>query len=77
MGVTDMPTTIGAIAGKPKARKNWIKGAIKHPGALHKQLGVPRGQKIPAGKLAKAAKAGGTLGKRARLAETLKGFKKK
>ncbi|HEV2170160.1 MAG TPA: hypothetical protein VGR40_04390 [Candidatus Binatus sp.] len=66
-----MPT-IGSIAGKPKAKKNWIAGAIKHPGALHKQLGVPQGQKIPAKKLAKAAKAGGTLGRRAKLAETLK-----
>jgi hypothetical protein len=54
------------------AKKNWIAGAIKHPGALHKQLGVPQGKKIPAGKLAKAAKAEGTLGRRARLAETLK-----
>jgi hypothetical protein len=57
------------------ARK-WIAGAIKHPGALHRQLGVAQGKKIPAGKLAKAAKAGGTLGRRARLAETLKGFHK-
>lgn len=55
--------------------KNWIKGAIKHPGALHKEMGVPEGKKIPAGRLAKAAKAGGKLGQRARLAETLKGFK--
>ena len=54
--------------------KKWIAGAIKHPGALHAQLGVPQGKKIPAKKLAKAAKAGGTLGRRARLAETLKGF---
>lgn len=54
--------------------EKWIQGAIKHPGALHKQLGVPQGQKIPAKKLAKAAKAGGKLGARARLAETLKGF---
>ena len=52
--------------------KNWIKGAIKHPGALHKEMGVPQGKKIPAARLAKAAKAGGKLGKRARLAETLK-----
>lgn len=51
--------------------KNWIAGAIKHPGALHKQMGVPQGQKIPQAKLAKAANAGGTLGRRARLAETL------
>ncbi len=55
---------------------NWIKGAIKHPGALHKELGVPQGKKIPSGKLEKAEHAGGKLGKRARLAETLKGFKK-
>jgi hypothetical protein len=52
--------------------KKWIQGAIKHPGALHRELGVPQGQKIPAGKIAKAAKAGGVLGKRARLAMTLK-----
>jgi hypothetical protein len=57
------------------ATKNWIAGAIKKPGALHKELGVPKGQKIPAKKLAKAAKAPGKLGQRARLAETLKGFK--
>jgi hypothetical protein len=54
--------------------KQWIQKAIKKPGALHKQLGVPEGQKIPAGKLAKAASAGGKLGKRARLAQTLKKF---
>jgi hypothetical protein len=53
---------------------NWIAGAIKHKGALHKELGVPQGQKIPAGKIAKAAKSGGTLGRRARLAQTLKSF---
>jgi hypothetical protein len=51
--------------------KNFIAGAIKHPGALHKQLGVPAGKKIPKAKLAKAAKAGGKLGQRARFAETL------
>jgi hypothetical protein len=54
------------------SKKQWIAGAIKHKGALHKQLGVPEGKKIPAGKLNKAAKAGGKLGQRARLAETLK-----
>jgi hypothetical protein len=56
------------MAGK----KKWIAGAIKKPGALHEQLGVPQGQKIPSGKIAKAAKSGGKLGKRARLAQTLK-----
>ena len=58
------------------ATKNWIKDAIKKPGALHKEMGVPAGKKIPASKLAAAAKKPGKLGKRARLAETLKGLKK-
>lgn len=53
----------------------WIADAIKKPGSLRKSLGVKEGQTIPAGKLAKAAKAPGKLGKRARLAQTLKGFK--
>jgi len=53
----------------------WIQSAIKHPGALHKELGVKKGEKIPAKKLAAAANKGGKLGKRARLAETLKNFK--
>lgn len=57
------------------AKGGWIKGAIKHPGALHEQLGVPQGEKIPAKKLAKAASAPGKLGQRARLAQTLKGMK--
>ncbi len=52
--------------------KNFIAGAIKHPGALHRQLGVPQGKRIPARLLAEAAKSGGKLGQRARLAETLK-----
>lgn len=53
---------------------NFIQKAIKHPGALHKELGVPQGEKIPAGKLEAAAKKGGKLGQRARFAETLKGL---
>jgi hypothetical protein len=56
--------------------KQWISGAIRHPGALHKQLHVPAGEKIPAKKLSAAAEKGGTLGARARLAQTLKGFAK-
>jgi len=59
------------------ATKNWIAGAIKHPGALRKELGVKEGKTIPAKKLAAAAKKPGKLGQRARLAETLKGMKKK
>jgi hypothetical protein len=58
------------------ATKNWIQKAIKKPGALHKDLGVPAGKKIPPAKLAAATKKPGKVGKRARLAETLKGFKR-
>jgi hypothetical protein len=56
--------------------KKWIQKAIKKPGALRKSLGVKKGKKIPAKKLAKAAKKGGKLGQRARLAMTLKKMKK-
>ncbi|NBX04327.1 MAG: hypothetical protein EBR02_09790, partial [Alphaproteobacteria bacterium] len=59
-----------ADGGKVK----WIQKAIKKPGALHKQLGVPEGEKIPAKKLAAAAEKGGKLGQRARLAQTLRGM---
>jgi hypothetical protein len=52
--------------------EKWIQKAIKKPGALRSALGVKEGQKIPAGKLAKAAKAPGKMGQRARLAQTLK-----
>jgi hypothetical protein len=57
------------------AKKKWIKGAIKKPGALHEQLGVPKGKKIPKAMINKAAKAGGKLGQRARLAKTLSKMK--
>lgn len=55
---------------------NWIAGAIKHKGALHRELGVPQGEKISEKKLAAAAGKGGKLGQRARLAEELKKFKR-
>ena len=58
--------------------ENWIQKAIKpsNKGKLHKQLNVPKGKKIPTAKLKAAEKKGGKLGKRARLAETLKSFNK-
>lgn len=58
-----------------RAKKNWIAGAVKKPGALRSALGAKPGKPIPAGKLAVAAKAPGKLGQRARLAVTLKGLK--
>lgn len=51
--------------------KNFIQGAIKHKGALHRELGISQGKKIPQKKLEAAAKKGGKLGERARFAETL------
>lgn len=59
------------------AKKNFIAGAIKRKGALHKALGVPQGKKIPASKMAAAAKKPGRVGREARFAEELKGFNKK
>jgi hypothetical protein len=54
------------------SERNWIAKAIKRPGALHRKLGVPQDEKIPAEKINAAAKKGGALGKEARLAKTLK-----
>jgi hypothetical protein len=56
--------------------EKWIQGMHMKKGALHSEMGIPEGKKIPEGKLKKAEHAGGKLGKRARLAETLKGFHK-
>ena len=52
--------------------KNWIKEAIKKPGALRKTAGVKKDEKIPAKKLEELAKKKGVTGQRARLAKTLK-----
>jgi hypothetical protein len=58
------------------AKEKWIQAMHMKKGALHKEMGIEQGKKIPAKKLAKAAKAKGILGKRAKLAKTLKKFKK-
>ena len=59
------------------AGKKWIQTAIKKPGALRSSLKAKPGKPIPAAKLAKAAKAPGKLGQRARFAQTLKKLGKK
>lgn len=56
--------------------EKFIQKAIKKPGALHKDLGVPQGKKIPAAKIAKAAAKGGKVGQRARFAQTLSKLRK-
>ena len=65
----------GVEGMKKGGSTKWIQSAIKKPGALKKSLGVKEGEKIPAKKLAAAAKKPGKLGQRARLAQTLKKMK--
>jgi hypothetical protein len=55
--------------------KNWIKSAIKHPGALRATLHAKKGEPIPASKLKAASKGNSTTAKRARLALTLRKMK--
>ena len=56
----------------------WIQKAVsKHPGKLHRELGVPEGKKIPAKKLIKAEHSKNpTIRREANLAKTLKGLRK-
>lgn len=61
-----------------RERKNFIQDMHMKKGALHQELGVPKGQKIPETKLEKAEHSKNPkLRKRAVLAETLKGLSKK
>lgn len=56
---------------------HWMSHAVKHPGALHKALKVPVGQKIPAQKIAQAKQEGGKVGKMANLASVFSKFRPK
>lgn len=61
------------------AKKNWIQNAIQNPGsftAKAKKAGAVKNGKIEASFTNAKAKLGGAIGKQARLAKTLKGFKK-
>lgn len=61
--------------GARRTNKRWIQDALKYhkKGALHRQLGVPLGEKIPVARLRAAAKGGLTKkARRARLALTLR-----
>jgi hypothetical protein len=75
--VTKADVLKGRGVFKKGGEKNWIKGAIKKPGALREQMGAKKGETIPVSKLRDAAKKGGKLGQRARLAMTLKKMNKK
>jgi len=57
------------------AKKKWIKKVVSNKGALHRNLGVPEGEKIPAKKMEAAAHSfNPKIRKEAALAHTLKGF---
>ena len=57
--------------------EHWIQGAIKRPGALHRALHVPEGEKIPEKMIEKAAHSSNhRLAREGRLAETLKHLRK-
>lgn len=80
--IHEMGCQCGKCSGGRVARKsgggNWIAGAIKHPGSLHKALGVPEDKNIPQKKLAKAEHSENPkLAKKAHLAETLEHLHKK
>jgi hypothetical protein len=76
MGASPGTPATSGMGFKKGGSVKWIQSAIKKPGSLRKSLHVKAGEKIPAKKLASAAKKSGVMGKRARLAETLKSFKK-
>lgn len=67
----------GRVKKRANGGGNWIAGATKNKGALHRALKVPAGEKIPEKKLEKAEHSDNpTMRKRAELAKTLKGMKK-
>ena len=61
---------------KAKGKKKWIQAAIKRPGQLHRDLGVPEGEKIPKEAIEEAARKPGKIGQRARLAKALARIRK-
>jgi len=68
-----------SIKEEMKKGGKWVQKAFgKHPGELHRELGVPEGKKIPAAKLKKATHSEDPgIRKRATLAQTARHFKHK
>ena len=76
--VTGSPDAVRVKEGGPieASGGKWIQGAIKHPGALHHELGIPEGKKIPSKTLHRAEKSSNPLlAKRAHLADTMRHFR--
>jgi len=51
-----------------KKKKNWIEGAVKHPGALRSELHIKKNKTIPVDMLKAKSRLPGKEGQRARLA---------
>jgi hypothetical protein len=60
-----------------KRKKRWIQTIHIRKGALHRQLGIPVGEKIPVSLLHEVEHEPGKLGHRARLALTLRRLRKR
>lgn len=76
MMVISKTMTKNKSAVAPKKNWNWISKAIGKKGNLHRALKVPMGQKIPLALLKKASKRNDKVGREARLALTLRSFRK-
>jgi len=84
-GEAETEIKAGFYAAEGGSKKDWIKGAVKKPGALRDYMDVPKGENIPKGALNKVAagnpaKAGGPkpsakTQQRARLAKTFSKMK--
>ena len=77
MATRKRPAKKRAVKSSRKPKEKWIGKMDLKKGALRKELGVKKGEKIPAKKLNAAAKKKGKIGKRARLAKTFKKMKKR
>ncbi len=62
------------MATKPK---KWVQKAIERPGALRAKTHTKEGKNIPVGTLQRLAKEPGRTGKQARLALTMRSWRKK
>ena len=58
-----------------KPGKNWIQGAVKKPGQLHRDLGIKQGKKIPLKAEEKAAHGSGKTAERARFALAMRSIR--
>lgn len=64
------------VAKSLKRKKNWIQGAVKNPGGLHRALDVPQGKPIPSNKLSGALHSNSShMRHMAQFAQNMKGLR--